>query len=151
MKLFICFLVLAGMAVSCSDSGERENTVIPAPDLNGIWKPVRYEYKGKTYLLTDCEKKGQISVNSDFSGVYERYGSTGPSSNCTLYDSFAGKWSYDKVTKILTLTYQENGISKTLKIEIQDFSSVELKITDTSQNLDTVPGNDEASLVFTKQ
>ncbi|WP_294249396.1 lipocalin family protein [uncultured Chryseobacterium sp.] len=151
MKLLISFLLMAGMAISCSNSDERENTVLPAPDLNGVWKPVRYEYKGKIYLLADCEKKGQISVNSNFSGVYERYGSTGSSSNCTLYDSFAGNWSYDKVTKILTLTYQENGISKMLKKEVQDFSSVELKITDNSQNLDNVLGNDEASLVFTKQ
>ncbi len=149
MRLFISLLILITV-ISCSNDETMENTVIEKPDINGTWKPVRYEYKGKTYLLTDCEKKGQILVNTNFAGVYERYGEN-TSGDCKLYDSFSGNWTYDNMSKILTLSYNENGNVKTLKKEVQDFSPTELKITDTSKDLDNIPGNDEASLVFIKQ
>jgi hypothetical protein len=138
------------MIVSCSNDDAREDTFIETPNINGTWKPVRYEYKGKTYLLTDCEKKSQILVNTNFSGIYERY-SENTSGSCNLFDSFSGSWTYDNMNKVLTLTYNENGVVKTLKKQVEDFSSTELKITDSSKDLDNVPGNDEASLIFIKQ
>lgn len=150
MRLFISLFVIMTIVFSCSNDDNREDTILETPDINGVWKPTRYEYKGKTYPLTDCEKKGQILVNTNFAGIYERYGEN-TSGNCNLFDSFSGNWTYDKMNKILTLTYNENGTAKTLKKQIEDFSSTELKITDTSKDLDNVPGNDEASLVFTKQ
>ena len=149
MRLFISLFILMTMVVSCSNDDSREDTIIKTPDITGTWKPERYEYKGKTYLLTDCEKKGQILVNTNLAGVYERYGDN--TGNCNLYDSFSGNWTYDNMTKVLTLTYNENGTVKMLKKEVEDFSSLELKITDSSKDLDDVPGNDEASLVFIKQ
>jgi hypothetical protein len=150
MRLFINLFVLITVVASCSNDDNREDTVIETPNINGVWKPARYEYKGKTYVVSDCEKKGQILIGANFTGVYERYGEN-TSGNCNLYDSFSGNWSYDTMNKVLTLSYNENGTVKTLKKQIDDFSSTELKITDTSKDLDNVPGNDEASLIFTKQ
>lgn len=151
MRLFISLFVLMTALISCSNDDSREDTVIETPNINGVWKPSRYEYKGKTYPLSECEKKGQILVNTNFSGVYERYGASTSGTDCSLYDSFSGNWTYDKMDKVLRLTYNESGTVKTLKKQIEDFSSTELKITDSSKDLDNVPGNDEASLVFTKQ
>ncbi|MDQ0592812.1 hypothetical protein QFZ37_001181 [Chryseobacterium ginsenosidimutans] len=151
MRLFINLFIVIAIVASCSNDDNREDTVIQTPDINGVWKPARYEYKGKTYTVSDCEKKGQILVNTNFSGVYERYGISSSGTDCNLYDSFSGNWSYDNMSKVLTLNYIENGVAKTLKKQIEDFSSTELKITDNSKNLDNIPGNDEASLIFTKQ
>lgn len=142
---------MMAVAVSCSGNDDVENTVIQKPNLTGTWKPQRYEYKGKTYPLSQCEKQGQILINVNLSGVYEKYGAASSGENCNLLDSFLGVWSYDEFTKDLVLTYNESGAVKTLKKEIVDFSENELKITDTSKNLDNIPGNDEASLVFVKQ
>jgi Lipocalin-like domain len=150
MRLFISLFILMISFTSCSNDDSREDTIIEKPDINGVWKPERYEYKGKTYPLTDCEKKGQILVNTNFAGVYERYGEN-TSGSCNLFDSFSGNWKYDSMSKVLTLTYNENGVAKTLQKQIEDFSSTELKITDTSKDLDNVSGNDEAILVFIKQ
>jgi hypothetical protein len=151
MRLFINLFILIAVVASCSNDDDREDTIIEAPNISGVWKPARYEYKGKTYSLSDCEKKGQILVNTNFSGVYERYGISGSGTDCSLYDSFSGNWNYDNMNKVLTLSYNENGIIKTLKKQVEDFSGTELKITDASKDLDNIPGNDEASLVFTKQ
>lgn len=139
--------------LSCSNDNSREDTIVTIPDINGVWKPLRYEFKGKTYPLNDCEKKGQILINANLSGVYERFGisDSDSDSDCNLYDSFSGNWNYDNINKVLTLTYNENGIAKTLKKQIEDFSSTELKITDSSKDLDNVAGNDEASLIYIKQ
>lgn len=149
MKFIIGLIVMMSI-VSCSSDDERSTTVIVPPNINGVWKPARYESKGKTYPLNDCEKKGQLLVNNDLSGVYERY-DTPSSGGCNLLDSFSGKWEYDSMNKILTLTYSENGNTKTLKKEVEDFSTTELRIFDNNKNLDGLPGNDEASLVFVKQ
>ncbi|SEM16554.1 Lipocalin-like domain-containing protein [Chryseobacterium taichungense] len=151
MKLLSKIIIIMVVAISCSGNDAVEDTIIEKPNLTGTWKPQRYEYKGKTYPLTECERKGQIVVNASLSGIYERYGVSASTGNCNLDDSFAGKWVYDEVTKDLTLTYNENGTAQTLKKEILDFSDNELKILDASKDLDNVPGNDEASLVFVKQ
>ncbi|MFC3159369.1 Lipocalin-like domain-containing protein [Chryseobacterium arachidis] len=151
MRLFINLFILMATVISCSNDDNREDTIIETPNLNGTWKPVRYEYKGKTYPLSECEKKGQILVNTNSSGVYERYGASSSGTDCNLYDSFSGSWNYDAMNRTLTLSYNENGTPKTLQKQIEDFSSTELKVTDTSKDLDNVPGNDEASLVFAKQ
>lgn len=147
---FIIGLITITSIVSCSNDDDRGTTVIETPNINGVWKPARYESKGKTYPLNDCERKGQLLVNNDLSGVYERY-DTPSSGSCNLLDSFSGKWEYDNMNKILTLTYNESGNIKTLKKEVEDFSTTELRILDNTKNLDGLPGNDEASLVFVKQ
>lgn len=149
MRFFLSLFIVFAVA-SCSNDDSRENTIIDTPDINGNWKPVRYEYKGKTYLLDECDKKGQILVNTDFSGVFERYGISA-SGGCNLYDSFSGTWNYNNMDNSLVLTYNENGSSKTLKKQVQNISNTELSITDSSKNLDNIPGNDEAILVFAKQ
>lgn len=151
MKPFISLLIFIVIVLSCSNDNSRENTVVTIPDINGVWKPSRYEFKGKTYPLNDCEKKGQILINANLSGVYERFVVSDSGPDCNLYDSFSGNWNYDNINKVLTLTYNENGIAKTLKKQIEDFSSTELKITDSSKDLDNVAGNDEASLIYIKQ
>lgn len=147
---FIIGLIAIISIVSCSNDDERGTTVIETPNINGVWKPARYEFKGKIYPLNDCEKKGQLFVNNDLSGVYERY-DTPSAGSCNLLDSFSGKWEYDNMNKILTLIYSENGNTKTLKKEVEDFSTTELRIFDNTKNLDGLSGNDEASLVFVKQ
>lgn len=147
---FIIGLIAIISIVSCSNDDERGTTVIETPNINGVWKPARYEFKGKIYPLNDCEKKGQLLVNNDLSGVYERY-DTPSAGSCNLLDSFSGKWEYDNMNKILTLIYSENGNTKTLKKEVEDFSTTELRIFDNTKNLDGLSGNDEASLVFVKQ
>ncbi|MCW3160139.1 lipocalin-like domain-containing protein [Chryseobacterium oryctis] len=149
-KFLFSFIVLVLTFSSCSNDGNTQDTIIETPNISGSWKPSRYEFKGKSYAVSDCEKKGQLLVNTDFTGVYERYG-IGIDNNCNKFDSFSGKWDYDKMGKILTLTYMENGINKTLTKEIVDFSSIELKILDSSKDLDGIPGNDEATLVFIQQ
>jgi hypothetical protein len=151
MKNLISLFILIFIVTSCSNDDNRGDSVIESPNVVGTWKPVRYEYKGKVYILNECEKKGQIHINSNFSGVYERYGIASSGTDCNLYDSFSGNWSYDNMNKILALTYTENGTVKTLKKVIENFSDTELKITDSSKDLDNIPGNDEAALVFIRQ
>jgi len=151
MKNLISLFILIFIVTSCSNDDSRGDSVIETPNVIGTWKPVRYEYKGKGYILNECEKKGQIHINNNFSGVYERYGIASSGTDCNLYDSFSGSWSYDNMNKILTLTYTENGTVKTLKKVIENFSDTELKITDSSKDLDNIPGNDEAALVFIRQ
>jgi hypothetical protein len=151
MKNLISLFILIFITASCSNDESRENTVIETPNVVGTWKPVRYEYKGKVYILDECEKKGQININDNFSGVYERYGIASSGTDCNLYDSFSGNWGYDNINKTLTLTYTENGIVKTLKKIVESFSNTELKIVDSSKDLDNIPGNDEAALIFIRQ
>ncbi|PRB02008.1 hypothetical protein CQ046_13675 [Chryseobacterium sp. MYb7] len=148
MRLFIGILLLMSIA-SCSSDDDR-TVVNENVSINGTWKPYKYEFKGKEIMLSDCEKKGIIFINPDFSGSYERYDASS-SGNCNLFDSFGGKWTFDKMYQTLTLTYTESGVSKTLKKEIDSYSSTELRINDSSKNLDTTPGNDEAVLVFRKE
>jgi len=148
MRLFIGIFLLMSIA-SCSSDDDRA-VVNENVNINGTWKPYKYEFKGKDIMLNDCEKKGTIFINPDFSGSYERY-DVASSGNCNLFDSFGGKWTFDKMYQTLTLTYTESGVSKTLKKEIDSYSSTELRINDSSKNLDTTPGNDEAVLVFRKE
>ncbi|WP_431610707.1 lipocalin family protein [Chryseobacterium sp. 'Rf worker isolate 10'] len=148
MRLFIGILLLMSIA-SCSSDDDR-TVVNENVSINGTWKPYKYEFKGKEIMLSDCEKKGIIFINPDFSGSYERYDASS-SGNCNLFDSFGGKWAFDKMYQTLTLTYVESGVSKTLKKEIDSYSNTELRINDSSKNLDTTPGNDEAVLVFRKE
>lgn len=150
MKFLISLIVMMSI-ISCSSDDSRENTEIKTPDINGVWKPYQYEYKGKTYPVSTCQQKGQISVNTDFSGVYERYDVAPSSGECNMFDSFAGKWSYDNMSGTLTLTYTEAGVVKTLKKDVDTFSDTELKISDNTRDLDNIPGNDDAVLVFIKQ
>jgi hypothetical protein len=150
MKFFITMIAITSMIISCSDNDDREDTIIKTPKINGTWKPVRYEFKGKTYPVTQCEAKGQILINDNLSGVYEKYTSV-TSGNCNMSDSFSGNWTFDAISKALTLTYTENGLMKTLTKDLEDFSDTELKIGDSSKDLDNTPGNDEAILVFTRQ
>jgi hypothetical protein len=147
MKFFIgIFLFMA--FVSCSNNDDNDNTQVESVRVNGNWKPYKYEFRGKTIVLNDCEKKGQIMINSDFSGTYERY-ELSSSDNCNHVDSFAGKWAYDGSN--LAITYNEAGTVKTLKKTVQSFTEIELRILDNSKDLDDVPGNDQATLVFMKQ
>ncbi|ASK30625.1 hypothetical protein CEY12_11105 [Chryseobacterium sp. T16E-39] len=148
MKFLISFFLLVTI-ISCSSDNDNNN-VVENVNVNGNWKPYKYEFRGKTYMVNDCELKGQLLINGDFSGVYERYGLS-TSETCTKFDSFVGKWTFDNLYSTLTLTYNEGGTVKTLKKEIDSFSSTELRIYDNSKNLDTVPGNDEAVLIFIKQ
>ncbi|RXM40321.1 hypothetical protein BOQ62_06320 [Chryseobacterium sp. CH21] len=148
MRLFIGILLLMSIA-SCSSDDDR-TVVNENVSINGTWKPYKYEFKGREIMLSDCEKKGIIFINPDFSGSYERYDASS-SGNCNLFDSFGGKWTFDKMYQTLTLTYVEAGVSKTLKKEIDSYSNTELRINDSSKNLDTTPGNDEAVLVFRKE
>lgn len=149
MRFFVALIAMMSI-VSCSDNDDRENTIIKTPKINGTWKPVRYEFKGKTYPVTQCENKGHILINDNLSGVYERYSSL-TSGSCSMIDAFSGNWTFDTMNKTLTLTYTENGLTKTLVKDLEDFSDTELRIRDSSKDLDNNPGNDEASLVFTKQ
>ncbi|CAA7197152.1 lipocalin family protein [Chryseobacterium potabilaquae] len=151
MKFLTNLIVAMILVSSCSNGDSREDTTFEIPNINGMWKPSRYEYKGKIYSLPDCEKNGQLLVNIDFSGVYEEFGKSSVDNNCNKFISFAGKWGYDAMNRMLTLSYKENGVTKTLTKEVEDFSDVELKIFDNSKDLDGIPGNDEASLIFTKQ
>lgn len=149
MRLFIGILLLLGVA-SCSSDDDR-NVTVENQNVNGSWKPYKYEFRGKDVMLSDCERKGQLLINADFSGVYERYAVAESTGNCNKVESFPGKWNFDKLYSTLTLTYTEAGISKTLKKEIDGFSDTELRILDNSKNLDSEPGNDEAILVFRKE
>lgn len=148
MKFFIgIFLFMA--AISCSGNDDNDNAV-ESVNINGKWKPYKYEFRGKSIMLDDCEKKGEISINPDFSGTYERY-DISTSGNCDNVDSFGGKWSYDNNNSSLMMTYNEAGAIKTLKKTVQSFTDVELRILDNSKDLDDIPGNDQATLVFAKQ
>lgn len=136
-------------AISCSGNDDNDNAV-ESVNINGKWKPYKYEFRGKSIMLDDCEKKGEISINPDFSGTYERY-DLSTSGNCDNVDSFGGKWSYDNNNSSLMMTYNEAGTIKTLKKTVQSFTDVELRILDNSKDLDDIPGNDQATLVFAKQ
>lgn len=149
MKFFIGILLLVGIASCSSDS--NDNVIVENVNINGSWKPYKYEFRGKDLLLSACEKKGQLLINPDFSGVYERYVLVAQSENCNKIDSFTGKWNYDKLYSSLTLTYTEAGVSKTMKKEIDSYSGTELRIYDNSKDFDNVPGNDEAILVYRKE
>ncbi|PIF47433.1 lipocalin-like protein [Chryseobacterium sp. 52] len=149
MRFFIGIFLLV-WTVSCSNE-DNDNVVTENISINGSWKPYKYEFRGKTILLSDCERKGQILINADFSGAYDRYETDAVNGNCIKPDSFTGQWVFDKMYSILNLTYTEGGVSKTVKKEIDSFSSTELRIHDNSKNLDNVPGNDEAVLIFIKE
>ncbi|UKB80375.1 lipocalin family protein [Chryseobacterium sp. MEBOG07] len=112
MKLFIGILLFISIA-SCSSDDDR-TVVNENVSINGSWKPYKYEFRGKNIALNDCEDKGVIMINADFSGAYDRY-EAGISGNCTLSDSFVGKWTYDSLYNTLTITYTEAGITKTMK------------------------------------
>lgn len=147
MKYVVGILLLLGVASCSSDDA---NVIVQEVQINGNWTPYKYEFRGKDVQLNDCERKGQLVINADFSGVYERYAIVEPTGNCNKVESYPGKWSYDKMNHILTLTYTEAGTTKTLVKEVDTFSETELKISDNSKNLDSVPGNDEGVLVFRK-
>ncbi|MDR6369564.1 hypothetical protein J2795_000199 [Chryseobacterium bernardetii] len=148
MKYFIGILLLMGVA-SCSNDDDN-NVVTNDASINGTWRPFKYEFRGKNITLNDCEDKGVIMINADFSGAYDRYESSA-SGNCNLSDSFVGKWTYDKLYNTLTITYTDAGVTKTMKKQVQSYSDSELRINDNSKNLDNTPGNDEAVLVFRKE
>lgn len=148
MKYFIGVLLLMGI-VSCSNDDDN-NVVVDNVKINGTWRPVKYEFRGKVIALNNCEDKGQLLINADYSGAYDRYESA-TSDNCNLVDSFVGKWDYDKLYNVLTLTYMDAGNTKTMKKEVDSYSETELRIRDNSKNLDNVPGNDSAILVFRKE
>lgn len=148
MKYFIGILLFMGI-VSCSNDDDN-NVAANEVSINGTWKPFKYEFRGKTITLNECEDKGVIMINADFSGAYDRY-EAGVSGNCNLSDSFVGKWAYDKLYNTLAITYTEAGVTKTMKKEVQSYSDTELRIRDNSKNLDNIPGNDEAVLVFRKE
>lgn len=150
MRFFISLIAVLCLA-SCGDDDRDNSTTEITSSINGVWKPVKYEYKGKNYPVGDCEKKGQILINTDFSGVYERYIKDDVSGNCVNPDSFSGKWNYDKLYNSLVLSYTEAGVAKTLKKDIEGLSDIELRIADSSKNLDGLPGNDEATLVFVRE
>jgi len=149
MKYFIGIVFLM-MAVGCTSDDDT-----PVTDdnvsINGTWRPYKYEFRGKNIMLNDCEDKGVLSINTDFSGFYDRYEKSETTGECIATDSYAGKWNYDKLYSNLTLTYNESGENKIIKKQIQGFSDAELRIQDNSKNLDNVPGNDEAVLVFKRE
>lgn len=147
IKFFIGFFLFM-VVTSCSSSNDDNSIIEDSVNITGNWKPYKYEFRGKTILLNECEKKGQISINTDFSCVYERY-NLANSGNCGLTESYSGKWSFDNSS--LTLTYSEAGTIKTLKRTVQSFDDFELRISDNSKDLDDTPGNDNAILVFVKQ
>lgn len=136
--------------VSCSNDDDHHQAVANDVSINGTWKPFKYEFRGKNIVLNDCEDKGVIMINADFSGAYDRYES-GVSGNCNLSDSFVGKWAFDSLYNTLTITYNDAGVTKTMKKQVQSYSDTELRINDNSKNLDNTPGNDEAVLVFGKE
>ena len=148
MKVFVGILFFVSI-ISCSSDNDSNN-VDTYISINGNWKAYKYEFRGKTIALNDCEQKSAIVINPDFAGSYERY-ETSTSGSCTNPDSFIGKWNYDNLYSSLTITYNEGGVTKTLKKEVQSFSETELRISDNSKNLDNVPGNDQATLVFRKE
>jgi len=150
MKFLIGLIAIMGV-VSCSSDDDRSNSRAEEVNINGTWKPSRYEFKGKSYPVSTCEKKGQILINTDFSGVYERYEAGAGSGECIKPESYSGKWAYDKMYGKLTLAYTEAEVSKNLQKTVEDFSATELKIADNSKNIDGIPGNDEAVLVFRKE
>ncbi|WP_160136097.1 lipocalin family protein [Chryseobacterium sp. c4a] len=147
MKFFIGILLLTGM-VSCS-SNDDTPTVVDNTNITGTWKPANYEFRGKTIPLNDCESRGQIYINTDYSGTYER-NEAGAGDTCNLVDSFTGKWAYDKLYNVLILTYTEGNETKTLRKEVESYSETELRIKDNNKNLDNVPGNDTGILIFRK-
>lgn len=150
MKFLIGLIAIMGI-VSCSSDDDRNNSMTEEVSINGTWKPSRYEFKGKSYPVSTCEKKGQILINTDFSGVYERYEAGAGSEECIKPESYSGKWAYDKMYGKLILTYTEAGVSKTSQKTVEDFSATELKIADGSKNVDGIPGNDDAVLVYIKE
>lgn len=147
MRFFIGILLLVGI-VSCSSDNDN-NVVEENISIDGSWKPYKYEFRGKTIMVGDCQQQGLIQINPDLSGVYERY-DTSTSGGCNKFDSFVGKWKYDKLYNTLTITYIESDTQKTMIKNVESYSATELRIHDNSQNLDNVPGNDEAILVFRK-
>ncbi|MDR2237784.1 MAG: lipocalin family protein [Chryseobacterium sp.] len=149
MKFILNLIILLSLA-SCSND-TRDNSEEITLSVNGVWKPVQYEYKGKSYPIGDCEKKSQILINTDYSGVYESYIKDEVSGNCINPDSFSGKWNYDKLYNILTLSYTEGGVPKTLKKDIEGLSDIELRISDSSKNVDGLAGNDDAVLVYKRE
>lgn len=150
MKFLIGLIAIMGI-ISCSSDDNRSNSITEEVGINGTWKPSRYEFKGKSYPVSTCEKNGQILINTDFSGVYERYEAGAGSGECIKPESYSGKWAYDKMYGKLTLTYTEAGVSKILQKTVEDFSATELKIADGSKNVDGIPGNDDAVLVYIKE
>lgn len=148
MRFFIGILLLAGM-ISCSNE-DNNNVVEEKINITGSWKPYKYEFRGKTIMVSNCQQQGLIQINTDLSGVYERY-DVSTTGNCNKFDSFVGNWSYDNLYSSLTITYTEANVVKTMKKDIDAYSMTELRMYDNSQNLDNVPGNDEAILVFRKE
>ncbi len=147
-KINIIILVLLfSISFSCS-SDDRDNTNTQEQNITGNWKPYAYEYKGKIYTVDECDKKGQLLINNDMSGVYEKYMMS--SGSCINISSYSGNWTYDKNTLTLTLSYKENGVTKTLVKQVENFSDSELRTVDNSMNLDSNPGNDEAILTWKK-
>lgn len=151
MKLLISLTILFFLVSSCSDDDIMQDTVIQESEIVGMWKPLRYEYKGKTYPVSGCQQKGQILINFDFSGVYENYDVPSSTGNCNLLNSFTGKWNYDMKDNTLKLTYKESGANKILSKNVETFSDTFLKISDNTKDLDNIPGVDDATLVFTKE
>lgn len=142
----IIIVLFAFIFIGCrSDDNKPQNTTV---SIVGSWKPVRYEFHGKTYSVTDCQKKSELLVNSNMTGYYDSYYYT---TMCEHTASYTGSWHFDQNNEILSISYIDNGVTKTKTFTVSNVSSTELSLLDNSHDIDGIAGNDNAELVFKKQ
>lgn len=144
MKKGFVFSLFIFFFLSSCNRDESPKTTPNTMNYVGVWKPSHYELKGKTYSLTDCQKKGVINIQTTMAGSYESYETI--SSNCSNVESFAGTWQTS--SSELKLNYSEAGVTHTKILNVNTLSTSQLKVDDNTHNIDGIPGNDEAVIVY---
>lgn len=148
-KIFYLAFVLLSLSACKDNNGEDE--VSQPISLVGTWKIDHYEFKGKTYNVTSCDKDDVIVIQAINAGSYKN-SEWSPSINaCDYVENYVGTWLFIPLESKLVLNYRENMIDKTKTINLTEYSSKQLKIDNNTKNIDGIPGNDAAVEVWVRQ
>lgn len=151
MKKLNYFAVLTLILIfSCrNESPQEPNPYDINAALKGNWKPSYYELKGKVYQVSTCQSNGLITINSTMNGSYDVIDKD-IANNCQTVFTAAGSWKVDSNTGNLILSYNENSTPKTVNLSLSTVNDTELRINDSSKNVDGTGGLDDAVLVYKK-
>lgn len=147
----ILYLVCVLLLVSACKDNDRENEVSQPINLVGTWKIDHYEFKGKKYDVTSCDKEDAIVIQASNAGSYKKSEWSSSINACDYIENYVGTWFFAPLESKLVLTYKENTVDKTKTINLSEYSSQQLKIDNNTKNIDGIPGNDAAVEVWVKQ
>lgn len=145
------YLVLPILVALASCDKDDESTSSKPLEINGTYKIHHYEYKSKNYNVVGCDVGDKILINADKTGVFENSELNDATQACYLLESLAGNWEIKSQEGVLNLKYNKNGVQQTRTFTISGISDTEIRIENSSKNIDGIPGNDDVIEVWTKQ